>query len=195
MKIRFIPVVVLLMMSAALAQQPTPQPNPTASAQTPSTPPSAQNPVLEYRPDDVKSVDAILAAIYDVISGPAGPRDWKRFESLFIPEGRLIASGINAKGEWVKRVMTPEEYEKRAGDFFMKEGFFERGVSNKVETFGTIAHVFSTYESRHEKDGQPFARGINSIQLVSDGHRWYVVQIFWQQETPTMPIPKEYLPK
>ncbi len=75
----------------------------------------------------------------------------------------------------------------------MKEGFFERGISNKVEQFGTVAHVFSTYESRHEKDGKPFARGINSIQLVNDGKRWYVVTILWDQEKPGQEIPEKYL--
>jgi hypothetical protein len=31
--------------------------------------------------------------------------------------------------------------------------------------------------------------------LASDGKRWYVVQILWQQETPTTPIPEQYLKK
>ena len=197
MKKRFIPFVMLLMMSTVWAQQAptTPPANPNPTAQTPAATPTAQDSALEVRNDDVKSIEAITAAIYDVISGPPGQRDWKRFESLFIPEGRLIYSGINAKGVWIKRVMTAEEYEKRAGEVMLKEGFFERGVNNKIETFGSIAHVFSTYESRHEKDGQPFARGINSIQLASDGHRWYVVEIMWQAETPTLPLPQIYLPK
>jgi hypothetical protein len=161
------------------------QPSATQSATTAKTP--------EAKPEDVKSVDAIVAAVYDVISGPAGTRDWNRFRSLFIPEGRLIPNGVKPNGEWSQRVLSVDDFAKRAGEAVSKEGFFETGISNKVEQYGTIAHVFSTYESRHEKDGKPFARGINSIQLASDGHRWYVVEILWQAETPTTPIPKQYL--
>jgi len=167
---------------------------PAAAAQTPQAT-ATRVKMPEAKPEDVKSVDAIIAALYDVISGPAGTRDWDRFRSLFIPEGRLIPNGIKASGEWSQRILTVEDFVKHAGDAVQKEGFFERGISNKVEQYGTVAHVFSTYESRHEKDGVPFARGINSFQLASDGHRWYVVEILWQQETPTQPIPEQYLKK
>jgi len=167
--------------SAKAAQ--TPQAS-TAPAKTP-----------EAKPEDVKSVDAIVAALYDVISGPAGTRDWDRFRSLFAPDGRLIPNGVRPDGTWAHRVLTVEDFVQHAGENVKKEGFFERGVSNKVEQYGTIAHVFGTYESRHEKDGPVFARGINSFSLASDGKRWYVVQILWQQESPTLPIPEQYLKK
>lgn len=141
---------------------------------------------------DTKSIESTVAAIYDVISGPAGVRDWARFHALFIPEGRLIFNGKNQKGEFVRRVMTPEDYEKRAGEAFLKEGFFERSAANHVDRFGSVAQVFSTYESRHEKNGEPFARGINSIQLVWDGERWWVASILWDSERPDNPIPPQY---
>ncbi len=187
---RFVVLIAALALAAPLFAQ---QSQTQAKPQQPPQNPAASVPTAN--PDDVKSVDAILGALYDVISGPPGPRDWKRFRSLFIPEARLIPSGLDEKGEWHMRAMSPDDYEKRAGEFFKKEGFFERGISNKVEQYGTIAHVFSTYESRHEKDAKPFARGINSIQLVFDGKRWYVVTILWQQETPQFPVPEKYVTK
>jgi len=55
-----------------------------------------------------------------------------------------------------------------------------------------MAQVFSTYESRHEKDGAPFARGINSIQLLWDGGRWWVATILWDSERPDNPILPQY---
>lgn len=143
-------------------------------------------------PQDTKTIESTLAALYDVISGPAGARNWVRFHELFIPEGRLIFNGKNPKGEQVRRVMSPDDFEKHAGEVFQKEGFFERSVANHVDRFGSVAQVFSTYESRHEKEGAPFARGINSIQLAWDGSRWWVVTILWDSERADNPIPKEF---
>jgi hypothetical protein len=152
------------------------------------------------RPDDVKSIDAIIAAVYDVISGPAGERDWDRMRSLFVSEARLIpcfpASKDAAKPANATRVWTVDDYIKRAGPSFKTSGFFEREIARRVERFGAVAHVFSTYESRHAaNDLEPFARGINSIQLFFDGTRWWTVTIFWDSERPGQTIPEDYLPK
>ncbi|MBV9145202.1 MAG: hypothetical protein JO065_04750, partial [Acidobacteria bacterium] len=93
-------------------------------------------------------------------------------------------------------VLSPDDYVERSAPFLEKEGFFERGVANKVDKFGNIAHVFSTYESRHNAaDAQPFQRGINSFQLMNDGKRWWILTIMWEGETPETPIPAEYLKK
>ena len=147
-------------------------------------------------PADVQSVDAILAALYDVISGPASqPRDWNRFRSLFVPDARLIPVRRSKTGNGADVVpYTPEQYQERATPLFAQDGFFERGIHNTTESFGDIAQVFSTYESRHTKDGAPFQRGINSIQLLKDGNRYWVVTILWDGESPTNPIPAKYLP-
>lgn len=149
--------------------------------------------VPEAKPADVASIDSILAALYDVISGPAGPRDWDRFNSLFIPEAHLIFTGKKPDGTPVHRALTPKEYQERSGEYFLKEGFFENTIANKIDRFGQVAQVFSTYESRHEKGAKPFARGINSIQLLNDGKRWWVVSILWDSERPDNPIPAQYL--
>ena len=147
-------------------------------------------------PADVQSVDAILTALYDVISGPAGqPRDWNRFRSLFVPDARLIPVRRSKTGPGADVLpLTPEQYQQIPGARLTKEGFFELGIHNTTESFGDIVHVFSTYESRHTKDGAPFQRGINSIQLLKDGNRYWIVNIFWDGESPTNPIPAKYLP-
>ncbi len=146
-------------------------------------------------PADVESIDAIMAAVYDAISGPAGPRDWERFRSLFIPEGRLIAVGRNREGQVGKQVMEVEDYISRADPYFRENGFFEREIARTTEQFGHIAHAFSTYESRNGVDDpEPFARGINSFQLMNDGERWWVVSIYWEAEAPDLLIPDKYLP-
>lgn len=150
----------------------------------------------EANPADVASVDAIIKAVYDVISGDAGkPRDWDRFRSLFYTDARLIPTGMNPQTKVIRaNTVTPEGYIERSGPFLLKEGFHEREVARRVETYGNIAHVFSTYESFHNlSEKKPFMRGINSFQLLNDGKRWWIVSIFWQAETPANPIPEKYL--
>ncbi|MFN2317997.1 MAG: hypothetical protein ABR551_10860 [Gemmatimonadales bacterium] len=159
---------------------------PTASAQQASA-----------NPADVASIDAIITALYDVISGPAGQaRDWARFHTLFADGARLIPTAIRPDGSRVMMVWTPQEYVERAGVNLERNGFFEREIGRSTEEFGQIAHVFSAYDSKRTlADAEPFARGINSIQLRHDGTRWYVVTIFWDSERADNPIPSRYLPR
>ncbi|MFW6089454.1 MAG: hypothetical protein ACODAB_06855 [Gemmatimonadota bacterium] len=149
-------------------------------------------------PADVESIDAIIAAVYDVISGEAGEaRDWDRFMSLFIPEARLIPSGRDQEGQHGYQVLTPQQYVDGPGNWLIENGFFEDEEYRVVEQWADIAHVFSTYNSYHTaadmEAGDHFQRGINSFQLMFDGERWWVVSIFWEAEAPNRPIPDEYL--
>jgi len=143
----------------------------------------------------VESIDAILAALYNVISGPAGERDWNRFRSLFLPEARMGAVRKKPDGTFSASSFTAEGYVERAGNYFKEHAFFESELSRKTEQFGQEAHVFSTYESRNAPGDKPFARGINSLQLFNDGKRWYVVSIFWDEERPENQLPPKYLAK
>jgi|GEM_PF-128426 len=146
---------------------------------------------------DVASLDNILEALYASISGEKGVlRDWDRFRNLFIKEARLMPSGKNQEGKVGYRIMTPDGYVKSSGKWLEENGFHEVEISREVVEYGSLVHVFSTYESyRSKKDQEPFARGINSIQLMNDGERWWVVQIYWLGETEAIPLPAKYLPK
>ena len=174
-----------------MSQSDKPAPAPATQSQT--SPPTA--PIPAANPADVASIDAIVAAVYDVISGPAGKqRDWDRMRSLFAPGARLIPTGPRQTGGYGSRVVSVEDYISRNTPFFEKEGFFEREISRVTEQFGQIAHVFSTYDSKHAaSDAKPFARGINSIQLMNDGKRWWILTIFWQGEDEKTPLPAKYL--
>ena len=148
-------------------------------------------------PADVTSIDAIIAAAYDVISGPAGKkRNWDRERSLFIPGARLIPTAVEAGKNDVDLaplVLDVEGYIARVEPLFEKKGFYETEIARKTEQFGQIAHVWSTYESRHDPgDPIPFMRGINSIQLFHDGIRWWILSVYWQHESAAHPIPKKY---
>src|ERR1051325_9902690 len=163
--------------------------SPAAQQQAPTqVAPSANVPAA--RPDDVKSIDSILAALYGVISGPAGERDWNRFRSLFLPQARLTAATKNADGSSRVRPMGVEDYAKGAGSYFLQHAFFESPIVNRVETFGNISQIFSSYESRRAAGEAPFARGINSIQLLNDGTRWWIVSILWGEERAANPLPQ-----
>ena len=146
-------------------------------------------------PADVASVDAILRALYDVISGPAGQRrNWDRMRSLFVPGARLIPTGRRPDGTRSMQVWSVDQYISIVGPRLEQGGFFERELARRTERFGNIVHAFSTYDSkRAASDPQPFARGINSIQLWNDGRRWWVVSIFWEGERPDNPIPARYM--
>lgn len=150
----------------------------------------------QAKSEDVHSVDAIVGALYDVISGPAGEeRDWDRMRSLFVPGARLISTRPRENSVGAEaRVLTVDEYIERAAPLFEKNGFFEKEIARKTEAFGNIVHLFSTYASRHAAgDREPFARGINSIQLLKDGDRYWIVTVYWDAERPDSPIPEHYL--
>ena len=138
------------------------------------------------------SIDSVTKAVYEVISGPAGPRNWDRFRSLFAEGARLIVVRIS-NGHPAPLVMTVDEYVTRSGANMQTNAFYESEVARRIETFGNIAHVFSTYESRRAPGDKPFARGINSFQLVKDGDAWKVMTILWDSEREGNAIPEKYL--
>lgn len=160
-----------------------------------AAPAAAQDAPPPARPGDVSSVDAIMRAVYDVISGPKGEaRDWDRMRSLFLPGARLIPSGRAPDGRHVARVWTLEEYIAQAGPQLEAMGFFEREIGRVQEQYGNIVHLMSAYDSkRSADDAEPFARGVNSFQLFNDGSRWWVVTIFWEGERPDNPIPSRFM--
>jgi len=184
---------VMTLAGAANAEPAQAQP---AAPQAPAAAPAASG-AVSASPADVATVDGIVAALYDVISGPAGhPRDWNRMRSLFAPEGRLMAVGARPEGVYALRTMTVEDYISRNAKAFATMGFFEREAARSTEAFGQIVHVFSTYESRHAPgDAEPFQRGINSIQLVNDGKRWWIVNVLWRAEDASLRLPERYLPR
>ena len=140
-------------------------------------------------PADVESVDAIITALYDVISGPAGDRDWDRFRSLFAPRATLSPMVQRPDGSIPLRVITPEEYVGIGGGYFSQNAFYEVEAGRKLERFGNVANAMSLYESRHAPEEEPFTRGVNTITLIHDGARWYVLSIAWDEVREGLPAP------
>jgi hypothetical protein len=166
-----------------------------SAQQTPAPPAS---PVVQRltpaKPEDVTTVDGIITALYASISGPKGqPRDFARMRSLMIPEARLMPSVNRPTGGRGVVVLSPNDYIANSAQSLVDIGFREREIARTVETFGSITHVFSTYESYRLDETAPFSRGINSIQLFNDGTRYWVVSIFWDAERAGLQIPEKYL--
>lgn len=149
---------------------------------------------VPVREEDVATLDGIIKAFYEVVSGPAGePRDWDRDRTLYVPGGLFVPTGVKDAKVSVQ-VLDHEAYIERSGPV-VSGGFFEHEVNRVTKTYGNMAHVFSTYEARYTEHGPVAIRGVNSIQLVHDGRRWWIVSAAWDTEREGNPLPKEFLPR
>ena len=138
---------------------------------------------------DLAEIDKTVHAVYDVISGPPGQkRDFDRMRSLFAPGATMKA--IGPKG---LRGGTVEDYIGRNAAVLEKEGFTEKELGRKVELWGNLATVLSSYDGR-TANGSFHERGINSFQLVKVDGKWLVASILWQEETPANPLPTDMNP-
>jgi hypothetical protein len=148
-------------------------------------------------PKDIGSIDGIIAALYEVVSGAAGQaRNWDRMRTLFLPEAKLIPTGKRQDGTFGKRILSVEDYIQVNGPVLEKNGFFEKEIGRTTNQFGNVVQVFSAYAAKKSlSDEKPFMRGINSIQLWNDGKRWWIVNILWQNESSDQLIPEKYLQK
>jgi len=186
-----------LLVAAPLAAQikaPSANPLPGSLATHPNWPAAA--------PADVDTIDHLMAALYDVISGPAGQqRDWDRFRSLFLPDARMgvispdqLAAADKPARKGDAFLFTPDTYIERDDPVFKTMSFVERTVANRIETFGNLTSVWSTYESRKApSDTKPFERGINTLQIVHARGRYWIANIMWDDESHGDTLPDKYL--
>lgn len=147
--------------------------------------------------EQVATLDNIISTLYATVSGSkTQERNWNQLKHLCHPDVKFIYFDGEPYEEGLTMYLSIDEYINLVGDYFSKHDFYEREIYRKEDTFGPITQVFSTYGSFHNKeDEEPFQRGINSIQLLNDGERWWVVNVYWTSESEKNPIPKEYLPK
>ncbi len=146
---------------------------------------------------DIQSVDAIVRALYESVSfAPNSQPDYHRLRSLFHPGARLIPPKLNPSSPVL--ALEVEEFIKNSWENIIltgleSKGFYEREIRRIEETAGDIAHVFSVYESRNRsEDAEPIQRGVNSIQLVKDANRWWLLSVLWDREDPQHPFPSQY---
>ncbi len=146
---------------------------------------------------DHASPDAIVSALYAVISGPVGQaRDWDRFKGLFAPGAKMMAVSRKNDGTSVLTPLSPDDYITRSGQTLVNMGFTEVELGYEQQRFGEVIHRWSAYEGRiAAKPDAPPLRGVNSIQLVSDGKRWYILTVLWQAESGDLKLPKKLAKK
>ena len=156
--------------------------------------PAAGSRKYKPRPEDIASPDAIVAALYGIISGPAGARNWSRLRTLFLDGARLIAAGRRIHREGGFQAMSLDEWIEDVGGFLEENDFYETEIVRHSDRFGSMIQAFSTYEARHQPEGAPIARGINAIQLVHADKRWWIAGIMWDNESRDNPIPGEFTP-
>lgn len=148
------------------------------------------------RPEDVRTIDGIMKAYYEVVSGPKGAiPDEARDQTLHHPKAQVTLIDRKADGTTTARVGTLADYYAASGRAPRKEPFYEKEIHRVTQRIGSVLHVWSTYESRREPNGKPFTRGINSIQLYWDGARWWILGWVFDSEVHGVTIPAEYLPK
>lgn len=146
------------------------------------------------RHEDVATLDGLMKAYYDVVSGPAHtPRNTERDLSLHHAGAQLVAPDRDEKGQWVLRRLGVREFHEWSKPVY-EPGFYEREIHREVQTYGRLSHVWSTYETRETPDGPVVARGINSIQVYYDGDRYWILAETWDSESASNPLPAQYLP-
>lgn len=188
-----------LSLAVAAGFQAQPEPKPAGTSIPPGHPqiplPKVGENWPKAAPADVESIDAIVKAFYEAPAGdPGQARNWDRYLSLFVPDARLIPARPGVEGTSGAFFLPVPEYVDANKKYFEKGGFFDKEVARRVESFGNIVHVWSTYESRRKStDAAPYSRGINSIQLLKDGPRYWIVNVYWDYERPEAPLPDKYL--
>lgn len=146
------------------------------------------------RPSDWETPDAIVTALYDVISIEAGDKiDWARDDALYLDGARQVAMSTRPDGQVVVNNMSVADFQEQSGAWIEENGFVEYEIGRHSDRFGNMMQVFSAYEGKQGADGPVITRGINSITLVHDGNRWWVAAIVWDRETPDNPVPAEFL--
>lgn len=145
-------------------------------------------------PEDWASPEAIVHALYEVISADAGEtRDWNRYRALFFDDARFavamdsrIASGIIAMGN--------EEMVAQTESAYGSTGYHEQGLVTRVEQHGRMASVMSIFEVRLRRDdAQPLMRGLNHFQVLNDGERWWIISSVGVIESESSPLPAEFV--
>jgi hypothetical protein len=140
---------------------------------------------------DEEEIRGVVNAIYAMISGPAGPRDWSRHADYFHPECRQIRTGVDEDGTPWATMLSPDEYRENVTAFFNASAFYEIELACEVRVFGNMAHAWSSYEAREDLDApSPERRGINSIQFYKDdGGKWRIISMIWDNERDGVDLP------
>lgn len=139
-----------------------------------------------------RSPETLVRALYEVVTGAAGAKkDWARMANLFAP-GAIVTTTTHRGGAFLADPQTPAQFAALNERLLGQRNFYEREVTQRIESFGHIAHAWSTYETRDQPDGPVRVRGVNAFQLLNDGQRWCILSLTWDAETAAHPLPAAF---
>jgi len=126
------------------------------------------------RPADVGTIDGLMKAYYEVVSGPVGERsDLERDRSLHHPEAWIAIAGANESGDPMVNVMTVDGFH---GDNAPRQTAFWEWETDRVERrSGNMVSVWSSYAASETENGEPHTVGVNTLTLFWDGARWWIM--------------------
>ncbi len=126
------------------------------------------------RPEDASTIDGIMRAYYEVVSGPPGESaDLERDRTLHHQDAWIAIAGVDGTGNPVVNLMTIDEY--HGDNAPRRQGFWEWETDRVTQRSGNMVHVWSSYASARTQHGEPFDRGVNSVTLFYDGTRWWIM--------------------
>jgi hypothetical protein len=148
------------------------------------------------RSEDVSTIDGIVKAYFEVVSGPAGqPRQWGRDATLYIPNVRFIIFSEDAAGNTIARSMTHPEFVDSSNASLTGKAFYEHEVHRVTHRAGDVVHILSTSEHMSNPEGPAQGRSIDSLELFWDGSRWWIANVgIWDVNASKHPLPAEFLP-
>jgi hypothetical protein len=153
-------------------------------------------PQIEPRPEDVSTIDGMVRAYYEVVSGPADKqREWGRDRTLYIPGIRFLIFREDKDGRTSVRTLTHQQFVEESEAAMAGKAFYEREVHRIAHRAGDVVHVLSTAEQKYSPDGPVEGRSIDSLEMYWDGWRWWITSAnIWEVETKAHPLPTEFLP-
>ncbi len=132
-------------------------------------------------------IDDLVTALYECVSFTANGRpDWDGLRGLFLEGAQLVKADDDIQPDKSKlsvdRFIALSESFLRQSDL-INTGFREVETMRRTERYERIAHVFSSYEAHADAEEKSLiARGSNSIQMVLQHKRWWIVSLLWDEE-------------
>ena len=135
--------------------------------------------INEKYAEDVLSIDAIITAYYDVVSG-SSEDPWQYERDRYIHSKNAVITRLDENGKAVSHTLEAEYIPLALAP---KENFYEKELKRTVAHFGNLAQVWSAFEIRTDPSTATTKRGLNSIQLHYEGNRWFIDSWTCEMET------------
>ncbi len=131
---------------------------------------------------DQALIDQTITKVFEAICfEPGQPPNMPQLRDYFTEPGLLI--DYNQEEPLILKVddfIAHFNQQWQAGNIPSLE---DREIHQETHIYGRVAHRFSFYEARFNKsDEQPFAQGVNSIQLIKIGDQWRVTSMAWNDD-------------